>query len=265
MVINRAVIFSCLAILFHSSSLLSKQSLRVHGNVGILPSLMVVGGRSKVSLALFDLDNTLIAGDSDYEWGKWLVYKGKVDSGHYQQMNERFYRDYERGVLDIHAYLDFALAPLAEIDKKELDALHREFMAQIITPMWLIGAENLLAKHRKRGDMLVIISATNRFIVEPICKKLGVDEIIATEPEVCDGHYTGRVSGTPSYQEGKVKRLQCWLKGRRETLRDSYFYSDSINDLALLQLVDNPVAVDPDAELRVEAETRGWPVISLRD
>ena len=217
-----------------------------------------------MSLALFDLDNTLIAGDSDYEWGKWLVHKNKVDKDHYKRMNEQFYQDYEAGVLDIYAYLDFALAPLAQIEPAELDALHREFMEQIIAPMWLPSAEKLLAKHREKGDLLVIISATNRFIVEPICHKLGVEEIIATEPERINGRYTGKVSGVPSYQQGKVERLQDWLQKRHETLQGSYFYSDSINDLPLLQLVDNPVAVNPDSKLKAEAQVQAWPIMSLR-
>lgn len=218
-----------------------------------------------VSLALFDLDNTLIAGDSDYEWGEWLVHKNKVAPDYYKAMNASFFRDYEAGTLDIYAYLGFALAPLAAIDKAELDALHAEFMDQVIARMWLPDAEKLLAKHRAAGDKLVIISATNRFVVEPICRKLRVDAIIATEPEFRDGRYTGKVLGTPSYREGKVERLQDWLREREESLQGSYFYSDSINDVALLEIVDHPVAVDPDDRLRVQAEARGWPVISLRN
>ncbi|HAD10138.1 MAG TPA: HAD-IB family hydrolase [Porticoccaceae bacterium] len=218
-----------------------------------------------MSLALFDLDNTLIAGDSDYEWGKWLVHQNKVDAHHYQCMNEHFYQQYQAGELDIFAYLEFALAPLASIDPAELQALQTDFMAEIIQPMWLPRAEQLLSRHRQQGDNLVIISATNRFIVEPICRKLGVREIIATEPEMCDGRYTGKVRGIPSYREGKVERLEAWLVGRPDTLEGSYFYSDSLNDLALLQTVDHPVAVDPDPQLKAEAEACGWPIISLRD
>lgn len=217
-----------------------------------------------MSLALFDLDNTLIAGDSDYEWGKWLVHKNKVDKDYYERMNERFFRDYQAGVLDIYAYLNFALAPLAQIELEELQVLHQEFMEQIIAPLWLPGAEKLLARHRGQGDVLVIISATNRFIVEPICHKLGVEEVIATEPEMINGRYTGKVAGVPSYQQGKVTRLRDWLQDRHETLQGSYFYSDSINDLALLQLVDNPVAVNPDSKLAAEARAQAWPIMSLR-
>jgi HAD superfamily hydrolase (TIGR01490 family) len=211
------------------------------------------------------MDNTLIAGDSDYEWGRWLVLKKKVDADHYRQTNEGFYRDYQSGVLDINAYLNFALAPLAAMTKNELDVLHRQFMNEVIAPMWLPAAENLLATHRERGDLLIIISATNRFVIEPICKKFGVDNIIATEPEFRDGRYTGKVLGIPSYREGKVERLDDWLEARGESLKGSYFYSDSINDLSLLCRVDNPVAVDPDSELTTEARLRNWPIISLRD
>ena len=218
-----------------------------------------------MSLALFDLDNTLIAGDSDYEWGKWLVIHNRVDAGYYQRMNERFYQQYQAGELDIYAYLDFALAPLASIDPAELLALRDDFMARVIEPLLLPRAEQLLHRHRQQGDCLVIVSATNRFIVEPICHKLGVREIIATEPEMRTGRYTGKVSGLPSYREGKVKRVKAWVEQCEQTLDDSYFYSDSHNDLALLQAVDHPVAVDPDPQLKAEAQVRGWPIISLRD
>ena len=230
----------------------------------MLPVPYQPGVAASVSLALFDLDNTLIAGDSDFEWGKWLVHKNKVDGDYYRRTNEAFFHDYEAGVLDIYAYLEFALAPLAVIEPEELLALRREFMEQIIVPMWLPEAEALLEKHRQRGDMLLIISATNRFVVEPISTRLKVTELIATEPEMIGGRYTGKVSGTPSYKDGKVERLRDWLKGRDETLQGSYFYSDSINDLPLLELVEHPVAVDPDAELKAQAQARGWPVMSLR-
>lgn len=218
-----------------------------------------------MSLALFDMDNTLIAGDSDYEWGQWLVLKNKVDGDYFRRVNEGFFDDYKSGVMDINAYLEFALAPLARMTKDELDALHSEFMDEVIASLWLPDAENLLAKHRQQGDVLVIISATNRFVIEPICKKFGVDEIIATEPEFRNGRYTGKVIGTPSYREGKVERLYDWLHEKGESLKGSYFYSDSINDLSLLSLVDNPIAVDPDAELTAAARQRNWPIISLRD
>ena len=219
-------------------------------------------------LALFDLDNTLIAGDSDYEWGRFLVSIGKVDAELYQRSNERFYRDYQRGQLNIHDYLRFALAPLATLEPDELQAIRQRFMDEIIRPLWLPKAEALVAEHRAKGDQVLIITATNRFVVEPICAALGITEIIATEPEINNGRYTGGVVGEPSFSEGKVIRLQQWMAAQSamdNSLEDSFFYSDSSNDLPLLLAVANPVAVDPDDALRREAARRGWPVISLRE
>lgn len=218
-----------------------------------------------MQLALFDLDNTLIAGDSDYAWGEFLVAAGKVDPELYRAANERFYADYRRGRLDIHAYLRFALAPLAATEPAELEALRERFMAEVIAPLWLPGAERLVLGHRERGHRPVIVTATNRFVVEPICRRLGIPDIIATEPEVVGGRYTGRVTGEPSFGPGKLNRVRLWLAERGLTLDDSHFYSDSINDLPLLEAVAHPVAVDPDEALRAVARERGWPVISLRD
>lgn len=220
-------------------------------------------------LALFDLDNTLIAGDSDYAWGQFLVAVGKVDGAAYARANQQFFRDYQAGKLDIAEYLRFALAPLARLEPQELAALHSQFMREVISAMWLPRAEALLTRHRAAGDELLIITSTNRFVAEPICRQLGVEAVIATEPEVRDGRYTGAVVGRPSFGEGKVVRLQQWLSARGEpsdnSLSGSFFYSDSINDLPLLLAVDNPVAVDPDAALRAIAAGKGWPIISLRD
>ena len=217
-----------------------------------------------MALAIFDLDNTLIAGDSDHGWGEFLVANGKVDPNHYQKMNDRFYADYEAGCLDIMAYLAFSLAPLAATSMEELAALHLKFMQQIISPLRLPKAEALIEQHRQAGDRLLVITSTNRFIVEPICQALGIDELLATDPEIIDGRYTGKIVGTPTYQEGKVERLKLWLSEQNETLEGSYFYSDSINDLPLLLEVDKPVAVDPDNSLIAEAASRGWEIISLR-
>ena len=217
-----------------------------------------------MALAIFDLDNTLIAGDSDHGWGEFLVANGKVDPNHYQKMNDRFYADYEAGCLDIMAYLAFSLAPLAATSMEELAALHLKFMQQIISPLRLPKAEALIEQHRQAGDRLLVITSTNRFIVEPICQALGIDELLATDPEIIDGRYTGKIVGTPTYQEGKVERLKLWLSENNETLEGSYFYSDSINDLPLLLEVDKPVAVDPDDSLSAEAASRGWDIISLR-
>ena len=217
-----------------------------------------------MALAIFDLDNTLIAGDSDHGWGEFLVANDKVDANHYQKMNDQFYADYEAGCLDILAYLEFSLAPLAATSMEELAVLHLKFMQQIISPLRLPKAEALIEQHRQAGDRLLVITSTNRFIVEPICQALGIDELLATDPEIIDGRYTGKIVGTPTYQEGKVERLKLWLSENNETLEGSYFYSDSINDLPLLLEVDKPVAVDPDNSLSAEAASRGWDIISLR-
>jgi len=218
-----------------------------------------------VSLAIFDLDNTLIGGDSDYLWGEFLCERGLVDSTGFAADNARFYADYQAGSLDIDAYLRFALAPLRGRPAAQLAAWHRDFMASKIAPIVLPAAEKLIEHHRDRGDALLIITATNAFITRPIAERLGIAELIASEGETVDGIYTGEPAGVPSYQEGKVVRLRQWLAGRDIGLDGAWFYSDSHNDLPLLQLVDNPVAVDPDATLRAFAESAGWPVISLRD
>ncbi|ERS89478.1 MULTISPECIES: HAD family hydrolase [unclassified Halomonas] len=218
-----------------------------------------------MSLAIFDLDNTLLSIDSDHAWGEFLLEQGAVDPVAYREANDRFLADYEAGTLDIHAFLEVALRPLAENSPEQLAAWHQQFMASKIEPHILAKGEELLARHRTRGDTLLIVTATNRFITGPIAERLGVDDLIAVEPEVVDGRYTGRVSGTPSYREGKVVRLEAWLADKEHTLDDAWFYSDSHNDLALLELVGYPVAVDPDPSLREVAEARGWRIISLRD
>ncbi len=217
-----------------------------------------------MSLAIFDLDNTLIAGDSDHAWGEFLVEQGIVDGKTYKQANDRFYEDYKRGQLDIHQYLTFALEPLTRFDLEQLTQLHLRFMAEKVIPMMLPKAKALLQKHRDAGDFLLIITATNRFVTGPIARHLGVDDILASEPEMVGDTYTGGVSGTPCYQAGKVARLNDWLKKSGKDLSGSYFYSDSHNDLPLLKEVEYPVAVDADPELQQYAENMGWPHISLR-
>lgn len=216
-------------------------------------------------LALFDLDNTLIAGDSDHGWGEFLATKGVVDADHYKKMNDQFYQDYQNGQLDMSAYLDFSLEPLGQLDRQELEQLHIEFMAKIIEPLWLPKAEQLLQQHRDNGDTLMIITSTNRFVAAPICNKLGVDLLIATELEQEDNQFTGRITGVPSYREGKVTRLEHWLQQSSLDLNNSSFYSDSINDLPLLDVVSRPVAVDPCPQLKAVATQRNWEIISLRD
>lgn len=218
-----------------------------------------------MALAIFDLDNTLLAGDSDHSWGEFLVHKKLVDAEHYRQANDAFYADYKAGTLDIRAYLTFSLAPLTRHSLVELEQLHDEFMAHYIEPMMLPKAQALLDAHRARGDYLLIITATNGFVTRPIGQRLGVDDLLATDPELVDGAYTGRFVGTPCFQAGKVVRLQAWLADNRHSLEGAFFYSDSINDLPLLEQVDHPIAVDPDPRLEALARERGWQIISLRD
>jgi len=217
-----------------------------------------------VALALFDLDNTLLAGDSDYLWGRYLVEQGIVDGETYESENERFYREYREGKLDIHEFLRFSLRPLAGRDRETLRRWREGFLAEKIEPLIQPAAEMLVDGHRIEGDTLVIITATNRFVTEPIAERFGVPNLIATEPALRDGRYTGEVDGTPSFREGKVERLREWLLARGETLDGSCFYSDSHNDLPLLELVERPVAVDPDDELRAHATEKDWEIISLR-
>ena len=217
-----------------------------------------------VTLAIFDLDHTLLGGDSDYLWGKYLVAEGLVDGAYYERENQRFYEDYRAGTLNIHAFLDFALRPLATIPLPRLLALRERFMRDQIAPIMLPAARALLDRHREQGHTLLIITATNRFVTEPIAAAFGVEHLLATDPERVDGRYTGRVEGIPTFREGKVRRLDLWLARHGEHLADAWFYSDSHNDLPLLERVPHPVAVDPDDTLRAHAEAKGWPVISLR-
>jgi len=215
-------------------------------------------------LAIFDLDNTLLSGDSDYLWGQFLGELGAVDRASYERENERFYEDYREGRLDIMAFLAFSLRPLSQHPREELDAWHRRFMQEKIEPLITPAAEQLVARHRAAGDTLMIITATNAFVTAPIAARLGIPHLIATEPETQGDRFTGRVAGVPSFRDGKVSRLQAWLSQHATTLDGSSFYSDSHNDLPLLERVSHPVAVDPDNVLAEHARRRGWPVISLR-
>ncbi|BBL74813.1 HAD family hydrolase [Methylomagnum ishizawai] len=217
-----------------------------------------------MSLAIFDLDNTLIAGDSDYLWGQFLVERGIVDAQEYETANARFYEDYKQGCLDIARFLEFALAPLARHEPATLYRWREEFVAAKIGPILLPAARALIEKHRAAGDLPVIVTATNRFVTEPIARLYGIEHLIATTPEFRDGRYTGRFEGTPCFQEGKVARLAEWLAETGRDLAGSWFYSDSHNDLPLLERVEHPVAVDPDPSLARHARERGWPVIGLR-
>lgn len=217
-----------------------------------------------VTLAIFDLDNTLLGGDSDNLWGQFVCEHGIVDEADFAVRNEQFYADYKAGTLDIDAYQRFALSTLTGHPAEQLDNWHREFMACKIRPILLPKADLLLAHHRQQGHDLLIITATNAFITRPIAELLGVTDLIACEGEKINGCYTGEPLGVPSYHTGKVIRLKSWMAGRDVTLDGAFFYSDSHNDLPLLELVDNPVAVDPDDRLHARARAEGWPVISLR-
>jgi HAD superfamily hydrolase (TIGR01490 family) len=218
-------------------------------------------------LALFDLDNTLLAGDSDYEWGQFLVDRGVVEREVYEAQNRVYYQQYVAGTLDIHEYLGFALRPLADHSPEELARWHAEFMRLRIVPMILPGARALVRRHLQTGELCAIITATNSFVTAPIAREFGIEHLIATEPERRDGRFTGRVAGTPCFRAGTLARLDEWLAGLGRRLADfeaSTCYSDSHNDLPLLERVTRPVAVDPDESLAREAARRGWERISLR-
>jgi len=218
-------------------------------------------------LVLFDLDNTLLAGDSDYEWGQFLIDRGVLDRETYEAQNRAYYDQYAAGTLDIHEYLGFALRPLARQSPQELERWHADFMRLRIRPMIGSPARELVRSHLDAGDLCAIITATNSFVTAPIAREFGVPHLIATDPESRNGRFTGRVSGVPCFRDGKVQRLEAWLAGigrRLGDFRDSLFYSDSHNDLPLLERVTRPIAVDPDEKLSAEAARRGWAVISLR-
>ena len=217
-----------------------------------------------MTLAIFDLDNTLIDGDSDHLWGQFVCEEGLVEHEGFAQQNERFYRDYQAGTLDIDAYLRFALAPLRGQSQETLTDWHQRFMGSKIEPIMLPRAADLIARHRNQGHHLLIITATNAFVTRPIATALGIEDLLACEAEIIDGLYTGEPQGIPSYHAGKVTRLNAWLEGRSISREGAYFYSDSHNDLPLLEKVDNPVAVDPDDTLHARASEAGWPIISLR-
>ncbi|MFQ5642698.1 MAG: HAD family hydrolase [Thiogranum sp.] len=217
-----------------------------------------------MALALFDLDNTLLDGDSDYLWGCFLAEHGIVDGETHESENQRFYDQYLEGSLDIREFLRFQLKPLATHKRAQLEKWREQYLTEKIDPILLPRARALLDRHRAQGDQLLIITATNRFITEPIAMRYGVDQLLATEAEIIDGEYTGAVSGIPCFQGGKVERLKQWLERENQTLEGSWFYSDSHNDLPLLEQVDHPVAVDPDDKLEAHARAMGWPVTSLR-
>lgn len=221
-----------------------------------------------MDLVLFDLDNTLLAGDSDFEWAQYLIARGVLDRELYEARNIEFYEQYKAGTLDIHEFLDFQLKPLSRHPRRELDAWHTDFMATRILPLISDNARRLVREHLDSGALTAIVTATNSFVTAPIAREFGVPHLVATEPEQWEGEFTGRVSGTPCFREGKVVRVDAWLAAQDRSwgsFRRSWFYSDSLNDLPLLEKVTHPMAVDPDATLERHARKHGWPIMSLHN
>lgn len=219
-------------------------------------------------LALFDLDNTLLNGDSDFEWAQFLIGKGVVDPEIQAVKNAQFYADYKAGTLDIHAFLDFQLAPLARHDRQQLDTWHREFMAEHIRPIMLDHARTLVSRHLSSGHLCAIVTATNAFVTGDIAREFGISHLIATIPGTNQGQFTGAPVGTPSFQRGKIIRVEAWLESLglwQGSFAERWFYSDSHNDLPLLEWSTRPVAVDADETLLAHAKNLGWPSITLRD
>lgn len=217
------------------------------------------------TLAIFDLDNTLLGGDSDHAWGEFLSQQGLVDPVSHRKRNDAFYDDYCRGELDILAYQRFALSTIAGQRAIDLEPTRQQFVETMVKPMMLEQAAALLDQHRSKNHLLMIITATNDFVTRPIADLLGIEHLLACEAEIVDGIYTGDITGIPCFQEGKVKRLQSWLLEKPYNLEGSYFYSDSHNDIPLLEMVTHPVAVDADEKLAAHAHAKGWDAISLRN
>jgi HAD superfamily hydrolase (TIGR01490 family) len=219
-----------------------------------------------MDLVLFDLDNTLIAGDSDFEWAQFLIGKGILDRALYEARNIEFYEQYKAGTLDIDVFLDFQLQPLSRYPRALLDDWQREFMARHIVPLVGAKARALVREHLDRGALCAIVTATNSFVTGPIVREFGLAHLIATIPAQENGQFTGRPRGTPSFREGKILRVEAWLEALGlwwSSFERSWFYSDSQNDLPLLSRVSQPVVVDPDPTLRAHAEAAGWPIVSL--
>jgi HAD superfamily hydrolase (TIGR01490 family) len=220
-----------------------------------------------LNLALFDLDNTILAGDSDYNWSRFLIQEGYLDGAIHAEKNEKFYADYKAGTLDIYAFVEFQFKPLARNPRTVLNQLLKKYVEEVIEPMITEKARALVKSHQEEGDLIIVITATNSFITKPIAELFGIENLIGTDPEEKEGEFTGKVTGLPSFKEGKVTRLEAWLKGKNLSLASfekSYFYSDSHNDLPLMQKVTHPVAVDSDDVLSEYAQSKGWPQISLR-
>ncbi len=232
--------------------------------------MISAGTSTPTTLALFDLDHTLLPLDSDYEWGRFMVRLGLVDEVSFSETNERFYKDYQAGCLDIYAYLRYALAPLARHSREQLNAWHQEFMHTVIRPVIQPVARELIAHHEGQGALCCIVTATNRFVTGPIAAEFGVPHLIAPLPATLGDDpfaaYTGEVQGIPSYREGKISCTTAWLKALQKdwtSFTETYFYSDSLNDLPLLEHVTHPIATNPDAVLRAHALAKNWPILDL--
>lgn len=221
-----------------------------------------------MQLALFDLDNTLLAGDSDYEWTQHLIRKGVLDRESFEQRNNDFYEDYKAGTLDIHAFLDFQMQSLASHTRAQLEAWHEEFMVTQIRPMIKPSARELVKRHQAQGDLCALVTATNSFVTGPICREFDIAHLIATIAAHEGGQFTGKPRGTPAFREGKIARVEDWLESMGlwwGNFDRSWFYSDSLNDLPLLSRVSDPVAVDPDSTLQAHAEAAGWAILRLHN
>jgi HAD superfamily hydrolase (TIGR01490 family) len=222
-----------------------------------------------MNLALFDLDNTLLAGDSDFEWAQFLISRGVVDREIQEAKNIEFYEHYKAGTLDIQAFLAFQLQPLARHPRAELDAWHREYMERHIRPIISPAARQLVSRHLANGDLCAVVTATNSFVTGPIVREFGIPHLIGTIPQadVGSGSFSGAPTGTPSFQSGKIVRVEEWLESLGlwwGSFAESYFYSDSHNDLPLMGKVSQPVAVDPDDKLHAHATQMDWKIITLR-
>lgn len=220
---------------------------------------------STMPLAIFDLDETLISSDSDHEWGEYVCDRGLVDAAEHRRLNDAFYEQYKAGQLNIDEYLEFACSVLTRYSMEQLHEYRREFVSERITPMILEKGKALVNEHKSRGDEVLVITSTIEFVTRPIVDLFGIETLIAPDPEIVNNQYTGKIVGVPSFAEGKVIRLKKWLAETNQSLEQSHFYSDSHNDLPLLNIVDHPVAVDPDPRLLAKANEKNWRIISLRN
>ncbi len=215
-------------------------------------------------LAIFDLDQTLIGGDSDFLWGEFISEIGAVDANTYQAKNQIFFDQYALGKIDINKYLEFCMEPLSAYSMAILNKWHWQFMREKIQPILLPKAQKVVDTHAQKGDTLLVVTATNRFIAGPIALQYGIEHLLATEPEINNGRYTGKVLGEPCFQSGKIRHLNKWLKKTGKSIKGASFYSDSHNDLPMLELVDNPVIVNADEKLTQIANHRGWRSLDWR-